>query len=31
MLPIILFWFFVLADLIVFGVDIIQQRRRDSR
>jgi len=31
MLPIILFWFFVLADLIVFGVDIIQQRRKDSR
>jgi hypothetical protein len=31
MLPIALFWIFVVATLVVFGVDIIQKRRKDIR
>ena len=29
MLPIALLWIFVVATLVVFGVDIAQQRRKD--
>jgi len=31
MLPIALFWIFVVATLVVFGVDIAQKRRNDIR
>jgi hypothetical protein len=31
MLPIVLFWIFFVATLIVFGVDIAQKRRNDIR
>jgi hypothetical protein len=31
MLPIVLFWIFVVATLVVFGVDIAQQRRKNNR
>ena len=31
MLPIVLFWVFVVATLVVFGVDIVQKRRKDIR
>ncbi len=31
MLPIALFWFFVVATLIVFAVDIVQKRHKDIR
>jgi len=31
MLPIALFWFLVIATLIVFGVDIAQKRRGGIR
>jgi|GEM_PF-2207133 hypothetical protein len=31
MLPIVLFWIFVLATLVVFGVDIAQKHRGDTR
>ncbi len=28
MLPIVLFWIFFTATLVVFGVDIVQKRRK---
>jgi hypothetical protein len=31
MLPIVLFWVFVVATLVVFGVDIAQNRRKNIR
>ncbi len=31
MLPITLFWILVVATLIVIGVDVAQNRRRDIR
>jgi len=31
MLPIALFWIIVVATLVVFGVDIAQNRRKDIR
>ncbi len=31
MLPIALFWLFVIATLVVFGVDIAQKRRGGIR
>jgi len=31
MLPIALFWVFVVATLVVFTVDIVQKRRKDIR
>ena len=31
MLPIVLFWIFVIATLVVFGVDIAQKRRGGLR
>ena len=31
MLPIALFWIFVVATLVVFAVDIVQNRRKDIR
>jgi hypothetical protein len=31
MLSIALFWILVIATLVVFGVDIVQKRRRGNR
>ena len=31
MLPIVLFWIFVVATLVVFAVDIAQKRRKGIR
>jgi hypothetical protein len=31
MLPIALFWVFVVATLVVFAVDIVQKRHKDTR
>jgi hypothetical protein len=31
MLPIALFWVFVVATLVVFAVDIVQKRHKDIR
>jgi len=31
MLPIVLFWIFVITTLVVFGVDIAQKRRGGLR
>jgi hypothetical protein len=31
MLPIALFWIFVVATLVVFAVDIVQKHRKDIR
>jgi hypothetical protein len=31
MLPILIFWVFVVATLVVFGVDIVQKRAKDIR